>query len=521
MTRAGTGSTIARAALATALCLGESVASAQERPGGGERASTTVADGPLIGIAIPGEFQLRYAGMTELPLAVTPGSTTMPANLGQNGWFEAWLRLRPAFRFGERLRVNFSLDVTRSVFADNPAQAVDFTRDPRTEVLPFGVVDIRTGYIEYDSPVGVFRVGQQAFSWGLGVLANDGDTTPVFGDYRMGDLVERVAFATRPGGRDSNVVAAIAGDIVYRDRIARLVDGDIALQGVLSVFWQDHACRQRCDRRRVGGLVSFRDVSFANGDYLRVVATDLLARWEWPSPDRTGRVWAGVELVGLFGTTNAARTQYFDSQDITQFGAAAELGMEREGRFRVSLEGGWASGDRNPVDASQRRMTFNPSHRVGLILFPEVVAWETARSATIAVDPNLAARPARGANLLPSSGGVTGAAYLYPTAQVFLGRYVDLRGGVVVAMASSDWVDPTSVQRFGTAKNYRGGDATRRDLGLELDLGVNASFPLRGGVRIEGGVQGGVFFPGRAFADASGALMPPVAMGVARLGVGF
>lgn len=519
MIRAGTA---IRSALALALTAGS--AAAQDRsPSTAPRETpgSTLADGPRIGIALPGELQLRYAGITNIPLAVTPGSAAMPPNLGQNSWFESWLRVRPAFRFGERLRVNFSLDVARAVLPDNPAQSVSFTRDPRTELLPFGGVDIRTGYIEWDSPVGLFRVGQQAFSWGLGVLANDGDTSPVFGDYRMGDLVERVAFATRPGGRDSNVVVALAGDIVYRDRIARLVDGDIALQGVLSVFYQDHACRVRCERKRVGGLVSYRDVDFANGDYLRVFAGDLLARWEWPSPDRTGRVWAGVEVVGLYGSTNAARTQYFDAQDIVQFGAAGEVGMEREGRFRVALEGGWASGDRNPVDTAQRRMTFNPSHRVGLILFPEVIAWETARSATIAVDPNLAGRPARGANLLPSSGGVTGATYLYPSVQVFLGRYVDLRSAVVVAMASSDWVDPTSVQRYGTARNYRGGDATRRDLGLELDLGVNASFPLRGGVRIEGGVQGGVLFPGRAFADASGALMPPVAMGVARFGVGF
>lgn len=509
-------------ALAAAIALCAAPAAAQNRAATPARPAEAEAgsDSPF-GVAIPGEFRLRYAGMSDIALATSPGSTTMPENLGQNQWFEAWLRLRPMFRFGDRLKVNFSFDVTRAVVPDNPAASVPFTRDPRTELLPFGVVDIRTGYIEWNSPVGFFRVGQQAFSWGLGILANDGETMPTFGDYRMGDLVERFAFATRPGGATSNVVAAVAGDIVYRDRTTSLVDGDIALQAVLSVFWQDHSCRLRCDRRRVGGLVTYRDVSYGNGDTLSVVVADLLARWEWPTPDRTGRVWAGLEIAGIFGTTDAARTQYFASHDIEQYGVVAELGMEREGKFKVSLEGGWASGDRNPVDGAQRRMTFNPSHRVGLVLFPEVIAWQTARSAAISVDPALTGRPARGANLLPSSGGVTGAAYLYPTAQVFLGRYVDLRGGMVIAMASSDWVDPVSVQRYGSARNYRGGDPSRRDLGLELDLGINTSFPLRGGVRIEGGVQGGVLFPGRAFADASGALMAPVAMGVARLGVRF
>ncbi|MFO0627190.1 MAG: hypothetical protein U0325_16390 [Polyangiales bacterium] len=512
-----------------ALVLASANAAAQERPApatpapASPRTPAPAADEapPPFGITIPGDAQLRYSALSNIPLAVTPGNADMAPNLGQNQFFEGWVRLRPSLRFGERLRVHFSFDITRTVLPDNEAQSVPFTRDPRTELLPFGVVDIRTGYFDWDSPVGNFRIGQQAFSWGLGILANDGDTMPVFGDYRMGDLVERISFATRPGGRSSNLVAAVAGDIVYRDRVARLVDGDIALQAVLSVFYQDHACVARCDRRRVGALLSYRDVSFGNGDALGVFVADVLARWEWPTPDRTGRVWAGLELAGIWGSTNAARTQYYDSQSIEQYGAVAELGMEREGKFRVALEGGWASGDRNPVDTSQRRMTFNPSHRVGLVLFPEVIAWQTARSAAIATDPVLAARPSRGAFLLPSSGGVTGAVYLYPTAQVFLGRYVDLRGGLVLAMASSDWVDPVSVQRDGTARNYRGGDPTRRDLGLELDFGVNASVPVRGGVRLEGGLQGGVLFPGRAFADATGALMPPVGMGVARFGIGF
>ncbi len=478
-------------------------------------------EGELIHGAIPGELQLRYTAMSALPLDVTPGSTRMPAALGQNQWVETWIRFRPWVQFGARLRVVFQVDLARTVVPDAPTQFVGLAHEPRNDTFPYGPVDLRWGYVEWDSPVGVFRLGQQGFTWGLGVLANDGDRRPLFGDYRHGDIVERIAFATRPGGRHSNVVAAIAGDLVYRDRTTRLVDGDIALQGVASVFYQHHACTADCERKRVGALAVLRDVSFADGSTLQVFVADLLARWHWPTPDRTGRVFAGAEVALIAGTTNAARTLYVDEHRVLQFGAAAELGVERPGRYRVALEGGWASGDRNPLDARQRRFHFNPSHRVGLILFPEVMHWQTARSAEIARDPDLAARPPYGASLLPTQGGVAGAAYLYPNVRLNLSRFLELRGAAVVGVSTTDLVDPTSVLRYGEARNYRGGDSARRDLGLELDLGLDAEVPLSREIRFQGGIQGGVFFPGRAMDDRFGAALPRIVMGMARAGLLF
>ena len=94
-----------------------------------------------------------------------------------------------------------------------------------------------------------------------------------------------------------------------------------------------------------------------------------------------------------------------DTHDVLQFGGAARVGIERPNRYRFSLEGGYASGDSNPLDAVQQRLSFNPSHRVGLILFPELIAWETARSAVIAGDATLGASGTNGRRLLPSNGG--------------------------------------------------------------------------------------------------------------------
>jgi hypothetical protein len=468
-------------------------------------------------------MQFRFSALTDQPLATTPGvsAAEQPASLGQNQYFEHWLRLGPRMTIGERFRLVTEFDVARLVVPDAPAASVGLAREPRGDLFPYGAFDFRQAYVEWETPAGLLRVGQQAFNLGLGIVANGGDRTPLFGDYRYGDLVDRVALATRPGGRASDWVVALAGDLVYRDRLVQLTQGDLALQGVLSVFYQDHGCRADCERKRFGALATYRDVSWANGSSLRVVLGDVYARWEWPQPDRVGKVFAGFEIAGAYGVTDATRTAQHAEHAVIQFGGAATFGIERAERYRIALEAGYATGDRNPVDGDQRRFTFNPSHRVGLLMFPEVIAWQTARSAAIASDPRLVARPANGAFLLPTQGGVAGAAYVYPTAQVFLGRRVDLRAGAVIGVATTDWVDPVSVQVYGSARNYRGGDPTRRDLGVEFDLGVNGSLPLPGGVLLTGGVQGAVMLPGGAFRDAGGQSLPTLAIATARAGVSF
>ncbi len=520
---------VSRVFLASAVCLAPAASLAQTPAAQGSATphrppATPPADdtaGPLLRVVIPGELQLRYTALTTLPLETTPGRTDQAANLGQNQFVEHWTRLRPELSLGEHFRVVAAFDLARAVVPDAPAQSVELAREPRTSLLPYGLFDLRQLFVEWRSPIGLLRVGQQAYHLGLGILANDGDQTPLFNDYRQGDLVERVALATRPGGANSDWVVAVAGDLVYRDRLVKLTDGDIALQGVASVFYQPHGCAAQCDRRRVGVTATYRDVSFANGTSLTAFVADLHARWHWPAPDHEGTVFAGFEAAMVLGSTDAARSLTAATQRIVQFGGAAEFGIERDGRYRLAIEAGWASGDRNPLDDVQRQFVFNPSHRVGLLMFPEVLAWQSARSASIASDPSLAARAANGAALLPTQGGVAGAAYVNPTARVNLGRDVDLRAGAVIGVATTDVVDPVAVQLQGAARNYRGGDPSRRDLGVEFDLGVNARFPLPGNVALTGGVQGAVMLPGHAFDDAAGRAMPTQALATARLGLTF
>ena len=119
------------------------------------------------------------------------------------------------------------------------------------------------------------------------------------------------------------------------------------------------------------------------------------------------------------------------------------------GKLVALVEGGYASGDANPYDGTIKRFTFDPNHQVGLLMFPYVLHFHTARGATNAQDPGLLARPLPGSRFLASKGGVFGASYLNPVV-VFRPRGdLDLKAGAVIAVSrvicrlkynvASDW----------------------------------------------------------------------------------
>jgi hypothetical protein len=161
------------------------------------------------------------------------------------------------------------------------------------------------------------------------------------------------------------------------------------------------------------------------------------------------------------------------------------------------------------------------NHNVGLVLFDHVLAWKTARSATIAADPAISARPAPGLEFAPSEGGIFGASYVNPTVVVRPRPWVDLKGGVVIAQATADVVDPFQVGARGNYANYEGGDESATDLGVELDAGADFRIDIAHTVIVNVGAEGGVLFPGGAFDDAAGGRMRNQYLLNAKLGLSY
>jgi hypothetical protein len=518
------------------------------------RVAETPAEAGLVRLQVHGEEQLRYEHLRSFPLDVTasrnlafPGATT--DSLGQNDFASHWFRITPTLQLGDKLRVVGQADIT-GLLGGDLAHDTSADQTPRDDVSGgYNNVQPRWLYLEWTSPVGLLRVGQQPSHWGMGLVANDGDHPSLFGDYRYGNIVEQVLFATKPLGIDSPFVVALAGNIVYRDNVAILQNGDHAWQGILAAFYE-----QGPDMLGVYGV--YRDQShqtqsepqyFPYADTIRVGVIDVAGHFARPlmAAGENAYLFGAFEVATEIGSTDAERTIYElpggPWTKIQTYGGAASLGVvltgrdgpkppkgvatrpDLYGRVVAQVEVGYASGDANPDDTSEKRFVFDPNHRVGLLLFDEVMRWQTARAATAAQDPNLAngTRPQPGSQLLPSNGGVFGAQYVYPTAVYRPRPWLDLKAGAVIAQTTADYVDPYRLALQGAYVNYSGGDSKRHDLGLELDGGVEARRALGPILRLQVGAQAGVLFPGGALADATGMTMKTPWVAIGRVGLQY
>lgn len=481
---------------------------------------------------IHGEYQLRFSHRSDLPLTPTIGNPS--STLGQRNSLYHWLRVTPRFQVGKSFEIVGQFDFPRGMIAGDLTQAVDQAEEPLDDRswLQFAP---RWLYLEKRASYGLWRIGQQGSHWGMGLVANDGNHPPLFGDYRGGDIVERILFATRPFGQASPFVLGLAGDLVFQDEQAKLWDGDKAWQGVVSLSYDDkenisfgvYGVYRHQRREQEGALRT------PFNEKLEVFVIDVAGKVSTDIPGANAYAFLEFEAATIFGETNIVRSvdqaKFGEYEKIRSYGGAARIGAvkargkgdARYGEFVASLEWGYASGDANPNDGTTKRFTFDPNHKVGLVLFDQVFAWKTARAATAASDPELLARPMPGTHLLPSNGGVFGATYLYPTFIYRPRANLDTKLGIVIAQSTADIVDPYRLNAHGLARNWDGGDSSRHDLGIELDLGFEWRLPLGYGLTTQLGAEGGVLFPGHAFDNEKGERMPNQWLLMGRAGLQF
>ena len=509
----------------------------------------------LVRFRFNGEYQLRVNRMQSFPLAVSdsvslanPGASS--DSLGQNSWLNHWLRITPRLQLGKNLTIVGQMDIVTGVVMGDTTHDVSSDQTPRDE-NGFSNVQPRWLYLEWLTPYGLWRAGQMPNHWGMGLVANDGDHPSLFGDYRYGSIGDGIIFGTKPLGKDGPLTVALGGQYVFKDPLVDLSRGDRATQVLLAAYLE-HGPNQ------IGVYGAYRhqwndrtsdNPRFTYADQIDVGVVDVAGKLAARVPGVDAWLVGAAEVATIFGSTNEIRTQAQalsgEKTTLRSYGGAAQIGVVHVGRGRdpapaddgkaksespvdwgdivAQLEIGYASGDANPYGDTQKRFTFDPNHKVGLLLFDEVMRWQTARAASAAQDPNLtnAARPTPGVNLIPSNGGVFGAQYIYPTAIVRPRPWLDLKAGVVIAQATSDVVDPYRTAITGSSQNYVGGNPSRHDLGVELDGGFEVRVPLEYGPKLALGSQAGVLFPGGALADANGNRMRAPWIVVGRVGVVF
>lgn len=535
------------------------------------------ADPDAYRFFLHGEHQIRYQAQRSFLLVPTASDINRHPGLaadsiGQNQFVSHWLRVTPRLQVRDNLEVVGQLDVLTGVLIGELAHGTGADQTPRDDYNGFGNIQARWLYAQYKLPFGIVRVGQQPNHWGMGILANDGDHPSLFGDYRYGSISERILFATKPGGKDSDFYVALAGDLVYRDQNATLTRGQQAFQGVLAAFYEHGYSKLGVFstlRHQENAKTSGSDL-FPYTDQIDALAVDVNGRVAAQIPGHDAFIFAEAEAAYIAGSTNILRTadQALDGSktSIRSYGGAAVLGVvhrswatgvwadanasnkEREASAQASardvsahylgqasekgvpygdlvaqVEVGYASGDADPYDGTERRFVFEPNHKVGLLLFDEVLRFQTARSATAATDPLLtnANRPTPGVDLLPTNGGVAGAEYINPTFVYRPRHFFDLKAGMVIAQSTAEVVDPYRLATQGAYVNYRGGDRHKKDLGVEFDGGFEARFPLDYDLKGVLGGQAGLLLPGGALEDADGVRLPPQWIAIGRLGLLF
>ncbi len=387
-----------------------------------------------------------------------------------------------------------------------------------------GPVVPRALVLDWRTPIGLLRVGHQASHWGLGIVANAGTRDRrLFGDAWRGSIVERALFATSPAqafgaapeswlGR---ATLAVAGDLVYADETARLLDDDVATQLVLSAFVRPREWTEPGDGARhdlSGGLyVVRRHQEYADGDALDVWVFDGHLRYvqTW---NRTNSMRYELEAAWIDGTTDRVTTDRAPTGvDVQSMGVAFEMGWSWQ-LFGLPMGvtglAGTASGDADPDDGKQQRFTFHDSYDVGLVLFDHIVPPLQRRAVERLDDPRRAKDAPDGHEALAQRGGVSGATY--GGLRLAAGPWRGFDGGVQVLSASTSapFLDPYRTFAAGGDPTNPFGGPGEGNLGTELDFVARYTLADAGfrGLSPSFRLTYGVFFPGEVLRGPDGDL---------------
>lgn len=456
-----------------------------------------------------------------LRLAQTLTSPVLLDDLGtssQQTPFETRVRLAPELKY-KAFSIVSEFDVLTGAVMGLPDSTVVASRVPTPS---FHAADLRQLYAQFKWDSGVFRVGQQTSQFGLGMLANSGAKDAEPGDFGMqhgGTVALRALVAGRPFLGNGELLSALepfaAFDLVVRDGTADLLSGDRAFNGIAGL-------RFNIDERNVLSLTLIyrnqrRDGGAPGERATDAFAGDLAGKWTvWEGIGATLDV--GAELALITGTTTQSRSDTAEVLDVRQLGAVVKANYKRKS-FGVLFDGGYASGDQNPYDTQLNNFRFDRDYKMGLVLFDQVLGYQSARTGWRASDPLLAGLPPEGVDLLPTGGAITGAWYLFPRLRVSPADWLDLFGGPMFAFTSAQLVDVFTTRINGGTPLNSLGAKPGNFLGTELDLGASVHVQPAKYLKISATLEGGVLLPGDAFKRADGTTMGATGMGRLRLNV--
>jgi hypothetical protein len=414
---------------------------------------------------------------------------------------------------GAHVNTNNVNDAVQCMTLDPGGNAVD-PKSYHYGLCPGNVIEVRRLFGDVITPIGLFRVGRQPFTEGASVAVNDGDgRRNRFGVSNKGNTVDRILFATKPleafkpkdlqdPSEQKGMFLVLAYDQLVIDEPQllgfQLHDAIVALQykqPKLGVF-RDVELR---------GFYTYRwDGHFGtNVDAMggRVIG-------------RIGDFSGGVDAVGVLGATQEVSDAFHlvtndpaVSQAIRQLGGRAVVRYDRP-KWTAYLETDYASGTSDTtLKGPLTQFHFAEDTNVGLLLFKQVLAYQTAREAAAATAllTSLHA-PTIPVESIATKGALTDAFVLFPQADYRPIKNVLLRGGVMFSWAPAGVFDPiataerrSSGQYQHIVVNYNGG-VPGNYYGTELDGRAQWRYLDHFAFDLEGAM----LFPGSALVDEDG-----------------
>ena len=379
-------------------------------------------------------------------------------------------------------------------------------------LCPANAVNFRRAYAEAVTPVGLIRVGRQPFIEGMGVQIADGDGRQNrFGTAGSGGYVDRIAFATKPLeafkpkdqrdlDRSRGLITAIAYDRLVGDNPQSFGD-DVHQFGGIVRYGKDDLGPLQNFYVNVYGVHRWSSLSGVSSFGVRYYS-------------RIGSLFFGFDTALNVGSTREISAAYQKitndpvvDQNILQGGARLTVRWDKP-LYTLYVEGDYASGSADPTSrATLSNFVWGQDTNVGLLLFKQVLAFQTARAA--AAGTELLKR--LGAATLPTEaiatrGGMTNAMVLFPQFDVRPFKNFLVRGGVMFAWTSAPLIDPVaSLQRRKSVNieddlvNFAGGKPGRY-YGTELDLRVQ--YRLFDHFVFD--LESAILFPGDALQNADG-----------------
>ena len=425
------------------------------------------------------------------------------------------LRLEPTINIDERTSIHLQADVFDNLVLGSTPIDQNLSSYNDMNLPPVGAfsgtqgppvagansdrdaITIKRAWAEVAVPLGILKFGRQPNHWGMGIWHNAGGEDPINGGYDTeadyGDSVDRVSFSGQIPG--TNLRAMVASDWNLTRLVSNQTSANKGREGhpwdlddkddsngwvaVISRMDSPQEFGDRVDRGEFafnyGAYFEYKTQSFDNDlrDFTLGGTLDSATRFvprdlKTYSPDvwvklGFGKFMFEAEAVAQLGRVSRLDEFGLSAADIRKFGGTGRFTFRGlEGKLRLGLEGGAASGDQwdntpqgnthityasllgGPGGNKLSQFLFNREYKVDMILFRHLI------------------------------GAVTNAGYVKPFLSYELTKSIGFRVANITSFALKPVATPGNETMYGTEFN--------------ADIGYTA-----GG--FYGGVAYGVLFP--------------------------